>query len=199
MRPQAHRWRARHSTFQGCYLGPSGCGLVALGTTDLLCKSATSDLSRGWVRNRVAFALRLFNYLRCGPEHTQQPKAKFRASMRDETRSLTTAPPPRRCSLPPRLEPTRHPSALRPLISPRTWPTPRPAPRACTTTARSPAGSPEIDLQWEMLACNYRVYGPISHCDVSDVTDVTSGARDCSRCAGDRSRCVTTSGSGERG
>ena len=39
--------RARHSTFQGCYLGPSGCGLVALGTTDLLCKSATSDLSRG--------------------------------------------------------------------------------------------------------------------------------------------------------
>ena len=45
--PQAHRWRARHSTFQGCYLGPSGCGLVALGTTDLLCKSATSDLSRG--------------------------------------------------------------------------------------------------------------------------------------------------------
>ena len=46
-RPQAHRWRARHSTFQGCYLGPSGCGLVALGTTDLLCKSATSDLSRG--------------------------------------------------------------------------------------------------------------------------------------------------------
>ena len=44
-------WRARQSTFQGCYLGPSGCGLVALGTTDLLCKSATSDLSRGWVRN----------------------------------------------------------------------------------------------------------------------------------------------------
>jgi hypothetical protein len=43
-RPQAHRWRARQSTFQGCYLGPSGCGLVALGTTDLLCKSATSDL-----------------------------------------------------------------------------------------------------------------------------------------------------------
>ena len=46
LRPQAHRWRARHSTFQGCYLGPSGCGRVALGTTDLLCKSATSDLSR---------------------------------------------------------------------------------------------------------------------------------------------------------
>ena len=44
--PFAHRWRARHSTFQGCYLGPSGCGLVALGTTDLLCKSATSDLSK---------------------------------------------------------------------------------------------------------------------------------------------------------
>ena len=44
---QAHRWRARYSTFQGCYLGPSGCGLVALRTTDLLCKSATSDLSRG--------------------------------------------------------------------------------------------------------------------------------------------------------
>lgn len=138
-----------------------------------------------WSVAQVWLALRLFNYLRCGPEHTQQPKAKFRASMRDETRSLTTAPPPRRCSLPPRLEPTRHPSALRPLISPRTWPTPRPAPRACTTTARSPAGSPEIDLQWEMLACNYSstAYGPISHCDVSDVTDVTSGARDCSRCA----------------
>ena len=47
LRPQAHRWRGRHSTFQDCYLGPSGCGLVALRTTDLLCKSATSDLSRG--------------------------------------------------------------------------------------------------------------------------------------------------------
>ena len=29
------------------WVGPSGCVLVALGTTDLLCKSATSDLSRG--------------------------------------------------------------------------------------------------------------------------------------------------------
>ena len=46
-RPQAHRSRGRHSTFQGCYLGPSGCVLVALGTTDLLCKSMTLDISRG--------------------------------------------------------------------------------------------------------------------------------------------------------
>ena len=47
LRPQAHRWRARHSTFQGCYLGPSGCGLVALGTPDLQCRSTTSDIGRG--------------------------------------------------------------------------------------------------------------------------------------------------------
>ena len=46
-RPQAHRWRARHSTFQGCYLGPSGCVRVALGTPDLQCRSTTSDIGRG--------------------------------------------------------------------------------------------------------------------------------------------------------